>query len=1447
MDTFGHWIEMARKMLILPAMRVWIDIRVLSSFVFVLSVASISQASASLVVSELMYHPAADEEMNSLEFVELLNTGDASIDLNGFSFDRGINYSFPANATIRAGEYWLLAKDPALASSVYGDLGFHGPYDGTLSNNGERLRLRSEAGETVISFRYGTNGDWPAAADGAGHSLVFDWQDGDDDRPRDWSASYLIGGSPGQPDRPDQEVGEPFELVGLNDLARYFKGTREPSGGETAWADVDFQTDGDWVSGPGGFGYSNNGLELSFIGTLMPDMRGRYASVYARYSFILTERDLDRIETLIASVAYDDGYVLYLNGERVAGVNVSGNPPRFNALANSATDYVPETHDLTAFRSMLIPGVNVLAIQGHNGSFDNSSDFVMAPSLWATLAERPTEDEGRRDVLINEILANSDEESDWIELYNPTEQPVDLSGCWLSDDSDQLTQYRIPEATRIEPNGYLVLDQEAFGFGLTQGGEAIYLTEPDQTHVIDAYRFGVQQLGVSLGRVPDGSDDWMRLSPSPSKPNIEALRSAEIVLNEIMYNPMTKGGEYVEIRHSGEEAIDMNGWSFVGLEFRFSGETRIEPGEFIVIAEDPVGLVREFGLEADPVFGPFDGRLSNRGERIGLLDADYVLVDWIRYDDLGAWPVTADGLGASLERRCISSSFNEPLDWNASPIGGASPGRMNAIQDCDPVASPAVVISEIHYHPFTEREDNRRAEFLEIWNNSNVAVDLTGWGVEGAIQFAFESGTLIPADRGLVLAWDPELLVRRYNLNSDWVVGPYGGELPNGGGEVVLYQADGRVVDWLDYNDDTPWPSLADGFGEEEGYGFSLERICLDRSGASPQNWTASLPDTPTPLTVNTADSCDSYPVVMAIQREPSRPTARDDVMLHVFLAEYSENVSAVLEWWVDDMELAEGEPHQFEPLTLVSREDGGETLLNAMIPAQAENAIVRYRVLLEMNGEVQALEPRRDRDAFEWHAYYVEPVLSSRLPVFNLFINSASWLQLHRWTNPGRVSGGRPNPTWNNETAAVFVADGVVHDVRVRHQGSRWNRKNGSMRNFPCPSHGVGEAQVRSWRIRFPAYRNHDGMDVMHLQKQSGWPQRISFELFKMAGVPAPRTSWANLRINGCDFNNDAFVIERPGADMAARWFDEVGDLFKSQGFTGNEGPWSWGDARLIRGNLNGFREQERYEYTYNRKTHKWKNTPSDGVQDVVEPLIEGLHVARGHGRAALRAYLLDNFDVDRTLRYIATINYVGTFDDMFQNHFLYREASSGKWMMFPWDMDNTLGGAFGQWNANPFRGADEGRIGSVGNRSGWWNRIKDSFFIAFEEEFLSVFDYLNNEVYSPSLVRPMIEESAAFRGLSPSSVETLMSHFERRHNYLNQVIESTEHRPELLIERLRDNGGVLLSWPYEAFFFRLETARDAGSEWIPIEDGIRSEGGRNQAVLEGVEPSRLFRLKRD
>ena len=49
--------------------------------------------------------------------------------------------------------------------------------------------------------------------------------------------------------------------------------------------------------------------------------------------------------------------------------------------------------------------------------------------------------------------------------------------------------------------------------------------------------------------------------------------------------------------------------------------------------------------------------------------------------------------------------------------------------------------------------------------------------------------------------------------------------------------------------------------------------------------------------------------------------------------------------------------------------------------------------------------------------------------------------------------------------------------------------------------------------------------------------------------------------------------------------------------------------------------------------------------------------------------------------------------------------------------------------------------------HRSSWWHRIKDSFFIAFEEEFCD-FHQLNNTIHAPAALRPIIESIAAEGG---------------------------------------------------------------------------------------------------
>ncbi|MCS1410329.1 MAG: Inner spore coat protein H [Verrucomicrobia subdivision 3 bacterium] len=1399
-----------------------------------------TKLSAELILSEIMYHPSVApglEDPESGEFLELLNPGSEPLDLSGAHFDRGITFTFPQGVTIDANKYLVIAKNPGFLASTYEIPEPIGGYEGSLSNSGERLRLMDAAGKVLLNVRYGTHGDWPAAPDGSGHSLVFPNPAGDPNCGRDWTFSRKRKGSPGDSGLADLNEGATTRsLIQKGSTGRYFKGTKEPSNGTTAWAANDFAPDQEWLAGHSGYGYSNETAELTPVSTRLNDMRGNYLSVYLRHEFDLSQAELDQLATLMLTMHYDDGYVIYLNGARVASAGVNGNPPAFNQTSIAADDYLPHTIDLTARKDILIAGTNLLAIQGHNIGLNNSSDFILAPELDLTVHPQPTADEAFRQIVINEIQANHGTESDYVEFYNPTDEAIDMSGLWLSDDSDRLDTYPIPTGNIIEPKGFLVIPVSArtTGFGLSSQGEAVFLSAPDLSFAT-AYAFGPQVLGTTIGRFPDGEVNWYRSNaPSPATNNNRSY-TLQVIISELMYHdPLTARNDYIEIRPVGDQPVIVSHWEMNGVRFQFDAETTLQSGQIYLLCDDTDTLTTHYLLPPETILGEYTGSLSNQGERVSLLDADDIIVDTVRYEDNFPWPITPDGLGASLERNCFTAPYDSPEAWSASPLNRPSPGRVNNIEACEDPTASQVRISEFVYNASTRTEDDRATEFIELANTGGTAISLDGWVIAGDVFYLFPEGASLAPNQCLAVAWSPTTVGRKYSLDPNAIHGPYLGELPNGGGEILLVRSDGRLADRVRYDDDFPWPSLADGGGGESDKDISLTRACLESPGGSAKNWLAKSGATPgvfEPLT----SPCQPLPTIIATGTEPSVVTRQTEPI--VFATFTNGTPDAVwLDYWIDDPETT-GESTKM--LVMNNRGVDGDIQADdqnwsARLLRLGDNSIVRYKITYQVNG-VRHESPSAQRDSFPWHAYFVDPQSGTNLPnTYHLFISSANWRMLHQATQPGRVTQNRANPRWNEEAPAVFVADGVVHDVSVRHQGSRWNRKNGSTISFACESHRTdSQAQVRSWRIEFPSHRKHDGMDVILLQKQSGWPQHISFKMFELAGVPAPRTNWAQLRINGCNYNDDAFQIERPGRDLVARWFTEVGDLFKSQGFTGNEGPWSWGDARLIRSSLNGSTEQERYEHTYNRKTLTWKNNPFDGIEDAPETMIEGLHQARNQGTAALRSWLAQHFDIDRTLRYICTINYVGTFDDMFQNYYLYKKAGDGKWCMLPWDMDNTLGGAFGEATANPFRGVNESRYGNVGNRSGWWNRIKDSFFIAYEPEFLAMFHQLNNTVHSPEALQPVIEEGAALRGLGPGSVDSLMRHIRRRHDYLNRFIEPRLQAPSLSLRKTKD-GIIVLEWPSNRTDYALESATEIDGHWIrvAVEPGNRFVVPRNQTT---------------
>lgn len=114
-------------------------------------------------------------------------------------------------------------------------------------------------------------------------------------------------------------------------------------------------------------------------------------------------------------------------------------------------------------------------------------------------------------IVINEIESNGGVPGDWVELYNPTISRIDISG-WTFKDNDDLHVYTLPAGSSVESDGYLVLDEADFGFGLGQNGEMVRLWDAEGL-LVDSHTWG-PHAPVTLERCPNGTGDFVESAVS---------------------------------------------------------------------------------------------------------------------------------------------------------------------------------------------------------------------------------------------------------------------------------------------------------------------------------------------------------------------------------------------------------------------------------------------------------------------------------------------------------------------------------------------------------------------------------------------------------------------------------------------------------------------------------------------------------------------------------------------------------------------------------------------------------------------------------------------------------------------------------------------------------------------------------------------------------------------
>jgi hypothetical protein len=340
-------------------------------------------------------------------------------------------------------------------------------------------------------------------------------------------------------------------------------------------------------------------------------------------------------------------------------------------------------------------------------------------------------------IVINEILAHTDlPEVDSIELYNTTNQPINVGGWYLSDSTTDLLKYRIPAGTVIGAKQYLVLNENQFNptpltpgpkdFRLSAVGDDVWLTIPNAagdavSQFVDQIAFDATLNGVSIGRSPNGSGPFGYMSAKTLGTANAKTLSGPIVISEINYSPgnpsaaallvlptvTTEDLEFIEISNASSSLQSLTEWRIRGAsDYSFvSGSSLASGSSLVIVSFDPslatnsgklLAFRAQYGLSNTvPLVGPYSSVLSNSYGRITLQRPDVsppgtptviprLLSDEVVYDDTTPFPTVADGTGPTLNRLSASRFGRDGSSWVAA---APTPGIFM-------VSQPLVVVSQ---------------------------------------------------------------------------------------------------------------------------------------------------------------------------------------------------------------------------------------------------------------------------------------------------------------------------------------------------------------------------------------------------------------------------------------------------------------------------------------------------------------------------------------------------------------------------------------------------------------------------------------------------------------------------------------------------------------------------------------------------------------------------------
>lgn len=819
-------------------------------------------ASAAVVINEIMYNPAGEDQ--SKEFLELYNTTNADIDLEGWCFTDGITLCF-SGVTIAAHDYLVISPNATSTQNTYG-ITPAAIYTGALSNGGEKLTLKDNTGTTVSSVTYSDGSPWPSSPDGTGPSLELKDPELDITQASSWAAS-LTGSTPGAQNSwtgivaPElSNVTQPTGVQAGNAVVIQATATNADTV-ELVYkvmfdSDQTLQMydDGAHNDGAAGDGVYAASIPQQSAGTLVR-FRVEAANVSAAvsspdisntidyYGYVVNSPTANGTITVLQWFMSDDDYDALIN-----------NPDQDDTYFPAVIAYGDQVFDNSQIRlkgnysrtfekkpfKVKLPNDHYLQMSGvldyplnefHlNSDFPNGNHYLYSSLSWKIFQAAGFDIPTSEKIQINRngnfegVYLIADKYSDAYIEQNTRYANYERFDAWWEKDAPKNHDFSD------------LLDWEEQETTLT--GQALHDYIRDHNDIPNLINY---MAATAVAR----HHDWSKAQ------NLQVFHDKngtgrfslmpwdlDLTFSNLAWDgstPAWAGGGYMIDPHDSPD--------YLPVEDRFMAN---------VIFDDPElhdMYVRRVRTLVDQLWT--SGAIKQWANDLAIKLKPGIELDYAKWHDLSDEQAQVDQIIAYIrdvlgydpdDPQVVASYYQNVLQVDISelpdPITQIAPlsitnklyienNQMDVqanlyatlyvdeglLPESEP-EHPAVRINEIMYNPVGGSD----YEYLEFYNPNNFAVDMSGWTVEG-VGMTLPGGSVISAGGYAVITKDDVAWRQEYG-GGVVTFGEYSGNLNNSGETIRLLRADASVADSVTYQaSGGSWPEAAN------GQGYSLERL----------------------------------------------------------------------------------------------------------------------------------------------------------------------------------------------------------------------------------------------------------------------------------------------------------------------------------------------------------------------------------------------------------------------------------------------------------------------------------------------------------------------------------------------------------------------------------------------------------------------------------------------